>query len=334
MNVQSFAGIRNALCTVGAVLAAAVLFTAPAHAAEKVRFLTNWFAQAEHGGYYQAKATGLYEAAGLDVSISMGGPQVNVMQLLLAGEADIILGYDIQTLISVEKGLPVVNVAATFQKDPRCIMTRPDVESLGDLEGKTLLVASGGRTEWWPWLKAKYGYTDQMAQPYTFNLQPFFSNDDVAQQCYISSEPYQARQRDVDVNVFLLADIGYPPYGGPVVTTRDFLDNNREVVEKFVRASMQGWKDYLTNPGPANALIMEDNPKMTEDQIAFALKQFDRFGVVTGGDAQEMGIGVITEQRWKKTYEFLVEYGLVGKDVDWHKAFTTEIIDGIHVMPN
>lgn len=333
MKLLNLPGVRFIAGALAAAVAAGLLATSPANAAEKIRFLTNWFAQAEHGGYYQAKATGLYEDAGLDVSIGMGGPQVNVMQLLLAGDADIILGYDIQTLISVEKGLPVINVAATFQKDPRCIMTRPDVENLGDLEGKKLLVASGGRTEWWPWLKAKYGYTDAMAQPYTFNLQPFFSNEDVAQQCYISSEPFQAQQRGVDVNVFLLADIGYPPYGGPIVTTRQFLEDNREAVEKFVRASMQGWKDYLENPGPANELIMEDNPKMTEEQIAFALKQFDRFGVVTGGDAQEMGIGVITEERWKKTYEFLVEYDLVGEEVDWRKAFTTEIIDDIHVMP-
>ena len=168
------------------------LVAGPANAADKVTFLTSWYAQAEHGGFYQAKATGLYDKAGLDVTIKMGGPQVNGMQLLLGGEADMIMGYDFQVLSGVAKGLPVITIGTSFQKDLQGMMTHADVKDLGDLKDKTILIATSGRASWWPWLKQKFGYTDAQTQPYTFNLQPFFANDNVAQQSYPSSEPFQA----------------------------------------------------------------------------------------------------------------------------------------------
>lgn len=323
--------IHKAIIGAGSVLFGAGMIAATAMAADKITFYTNWYAQAEHGGYYQAKATGLYEEAGLDVTISMGGPQVNVMQLLVAGEADIIMGYDLQTLTSVQEGLPVVAVATTFQKDLRCILAHGDVESLADLQDNTILVASGGRVSWWPWLKSEYGFTDEQAQPYTFNLQPFFTDENVAQQCYVSSEPLQARDEGIDHTVFLLSEFGWPSYASPLITRRQYLEENRDVVRRFVEASMKGWKSYIENPEPANALIKEDNPNMSDEQIAFALEQFERYDLLAGGDAAEGGIGTITEERWQQLYEFMVAADLLKEDTDWRSAFTTEIIDEINV---
>ena len=164
----------------------------PAHAADKVTFLTSWYAQAEHGGFYQAKATGMYDKAGIDATIKMGGPQVNAIQLLLAGEVDIIMGYDIQCLKALEQGLPVITVGTSFQYDLQGMLTHDNVGSLADLKDKTILVATSGRTTWWPWLKKKYGYTDEQTKAYTFNLQPFFADKNTVQQGYPSSEPFQA----------------------------------------------------------------------------------------------------------------------------------------------
>src|ERR1700691_1337765 len=190
-----------------------------ADAADKVTFLTSWYAQAEHGGFYQAKAAGLYDKENLDVTIKMGGPQVNGMQLLLGGDADIIMGYDFQVLSGIAKGLPVITVATSFQKDLQGMMTHADVKDLGDLKGKTILSASSGRTSWWPWVHQRFGYTDAQLQPYPFTLQPFFADNNVAQQAYPSSEPFQAMEKNVPVNFFLFADYGYPPYGTTIVTT-------------------------------------------------------------------------------------------------------------------
>ena len=313
--------------------AALLLLAGHAQAADKVTFLTSWFAQAEHGGFYQAKATGLYEKEGLDVTIKMGGPQVNGMQLLLGGEADIIIGYDFQVLSGIAKGLPVVTVAASFQKDLQGMMTHADVKDLGDLKGKTILIAASGRTSWWPWVKQRFGYSESQLQPYTFNLQPFFADDNIAQQSYPSSEPFQALQKGVPAHFFLFADYGYPPYGTTMVTTTTFLNQHPDVVRRFVKASVEGWKSYLQDdPSAANKLIQADNPKMSDAQIAFGIKRMKELHIVDGGDAKTMGIGIMTEARWKADYELMVSAGLLPKDTDWHKAYTTQFVKDLKVM--
>lgn len=306
--------------------------SAPAAATDKITFLTSWYAQAEHGGFYQAKATGLYEKAGIDATIRMGGPQVNAMQLLLAGEVDMIMGYDIQALKAVEQGLPIVTVGTSFQYDLQGMLTHDDVKTLGDLKDKTILIATSGRTTWWPWLKKKYGYTEEQTKAYTFNLQPFFADKTVAQQGYPSSEPFQATQKGVPHKFFLFAADGYPPYGTTMVTTRKLLETKPDLVRRFVRTSLEGWKSYMQNPGPANVLIKDANPKMSDEQIAFGIQKMKELKVLDGGDAATMGIGVITEERWKKTYEYLVEAGLLKPDTDWKKAFTTEFVKDLKIM--
>lgn len=315
------------------IIAAALLGAGNASAADKVTLLTSWFAQAEHGGFYQAKASGLYSKDNLDVTIKMGGPQVNGMQLLLGGEADVIIGYDFQVLSSIEKGLPVVTIGASFQKDLQGMMTHADVKDLADLKGKTILIASSGRTSWWPWVKQRFGYSDDQTQPYTFNLQRFFSDDSIAQQSYPSSEPFQALQKGVPVNFYLFADYGYPPYGTTMVTTTKWLNDHPDLARRFVKDSMQGWKDYLKgDPAAANTLIKADNPDMSDAQIAFGIKRMNELHVVDGGDAATMGIGVMTEARWKASYDLMVSAGLLQKDTDWHKAFTTDYVKDLKIM--
>lgn len=304
-----------------------------AGAADKITLLTSWFAQAEHGGFYEAKANHLYEKADLDVTIKMGGPQVNGMQLLLAGEADAILGYDIQVLKTLESNAPVVTVAASFQSDLQGMMTHENVASLADLKDKTILVATSGRTSWWPWMQAKYKYTNEQSKAYTFNLQPFFADPNVVQQAYPSSEPYQAKEKGVPVKFFLFAKDGYPPYGTTIVTTRDFAAKHPDALARFVKASMQGWKDYLADPAPGNSLIKIDNPKMSDGQLAFGLEQLKTLNVIGEGDAATDGIGTMTEARWKATYDYLVGAGLLKPEVDWKAAYTTKFVAPAKVMP-
>ena len=305
------------------------LLSPSAQAAETFTLLTNWFAQAEQGGFYEAKAEGLYDKAGLDVAIRMGGPQVNGLQLLLAGEVDAILGYDFQVLDAVEKGLPVVTVAASFQYDLQGLMAHDDAKSPADLKGKTVLVSSAGRITWWPWFKAKYGLSDDQVKAYTFNLQPFFADPNTAQQAYPSSEPFQAMQKDVKVTFFLSAKDGYPPYGTTIVTTRKVLDAKPQLLKAFVKASMEGWRDYVKSPAPANALIKADNPKMSDDQIAFGVAKLKELGVLDGDG--KATLGSMTEARWKATADYMVGAGLLKPDTDWHKAFTTDFVKDLDV---
>lgn len=304
---------------------------APTFAADKVTFLTSWFAQAEHGGFYQAKATGLYEKAGLDVTIKMGGPQVNGSQLLLGGETDLMMGYDIQVLKGREQNLPLVTVAASFQFDLQGLMTHDDVADIAALKGRPILIAGSSRITFWPWLRAKYGFTDDQIRPYTFNLQPFFADKNMAQQAYPSSEPYQAQEQNEKVKFFLLADGGYPPYGSTIVTTEKMVAEKPDVIARFVKASLEGWRDYLKDPAPGNALIKADNPKMTDGQIAFALEKLKQNKAITSGDAATQGIGVVTMERYKKIYDFLVAAELLDPKTDWKKAIDVRFVKDLKI---
>lgn len=319
----------------GRGLAAALLIVAGAavQAQDKVSVTTTWFAQAEHGGLYQALATGIYKKHGLDVTIRMGGPQVNGIQLLLAGQSDFVMNYDFAVLSGVERGFPLVTVAAPFQFDIQGLLAHEDVTDLSQLKDRTVLVAGTGTTYWWPWVKKKYGLTDAHMRPYTFNMQPFFADRNIVQQAFPSSEPYQAQQRGLKTNFFLLSAHGYPPYTQALTTTRKMVDEKPDVVQRFVRASIEGWKSYLANPAPANELIKKDNPNMTDGQLAFGLAKLKEMGVVTGGDAARLGIGIMTDERWERTAKFMVEWGLLKPDTDWKRAYTTKFVKDLGIMP-
>jgi len=318
-------------------VAAAALVLAPGLAAAqqpaKVVFTTNWYAEAEHGGFYQALAEGIYARNGLDVEVKMGGPQVNVMQLLLAGQADLIMGYDLQTIKAIEQGLPVVTVAATFQKDPAVLIAHPGVAQLADLKSRMLLIGQASETTFWPWLKSKYGFSDAQKRPYAFSVQQFLVDQNVAQQGYLTSEPYTIEKGGVSPVVFLLADSGYPPYAETIIVTTKTLKDKPDLILRFVRASAEGWKSYLNAPAPGNALIRKANPEMTEELLAYGVAKMKQYGLVTGGDAGTLGILTMTDARWKQTFDFMVSAGLAKPEVDYRKAYTLQFVKQIKVLP-
>jgi NitT/TauT family transport system substrate-binding protein len=299
----------------------------------KVVFLTNWYAQAEHGGFYQAVAEGTYRKHGLEVEVKMGGPQVNVVQLLLAGQADLVMGYDLQTIKLIEQGLPVVTVGATFQKDPAVLIAHPDVKTMADLKTRTLLIGQASETTFWPWLKAKYGFTDAQKRPYAFSVQQFLVDRNVAQQGYATSEPYSIEKAGVKPIVFLLADQGYPPYAQTIIATRKTAQDKPEMVRKFLRATAEGWASYLKNPAAGNALIKQANPQMEDALMGFGLRKMQEYGLVTGGDAKSQGILTMTDARWKQTFEFMASAGLTKPDLDYQKAYTLEFVKAVKVLP-
>jgi NitT/TauT family transport system substrate-binding protein len=299
----------------------------------KVVFYTNWYAEAEHGGFYQAVAEGIYARHGLDVEVRMGGPQINVVQLLLASQADLVMGYDLQTIKAVEQGLPIVTVAATFQKDPAVLIAHPGVATLSDLKSRTLLIGQASETTFWPWLRAKYGFTDAQKRPYAFSVQQFLVDRNVAQQGYLTSEPYTIEKAGIKPVVFLLADSGYPPYAETIVVTAKTLKDKPEMIARFVRGSAEGWKSYLKDPAPGNALIKKANPEMTEELMAFGVANMKAYALVTGGDAKTLGILTMTDSRWKQTFDFMVSAGLTKADVDYHKAYTLQFVKEIKVLP-
>ena len=319
------------LAVVGAMAASA------ASADEKISFTTNWYAQAEHGGFYQALATGLYKKEGLDVTIKMGGPQVNIMQLLAAGQTDCVMGYDMQTFSGWEQGIHSVTVAAAFQKDPQVLIGHPGVlNRMEDLKGKSILISAAANTTYWPWLKDKYKLDDRQKRPYTFNIQPFVADKNVVQQGYLSSEPYAIeKEAKFKPRVFLLSDYGWPPYSTTIVCMEKTVKKRPKAVAAFVKASMEGWKSYMKgDPSPGNALIKRDNPNMSDDRIVVGIKLLNESGMVFGGDAAKLGVGIVTDERMKKTYDMLVAMKLLDPSkVDLKRTYTTQFVKDLKILP-
>jgi NitT/TauT family transport system substrate-binding protein len=310
-------------------------FAAGAQAQEKFSYMTNWYAQAEHGGFYQAVATGIYKKYGLDVTIKMGGPQVNIYQLLGAGQTDCVMGSsDLQAMIVRSGGLPVTTVATTFQKDPQVLIAHDDVKGFEDMRGKTILISPTAQRGYWLWLKAKYGLTDSQTRPYTFNIQPFVADPNAVQQGYLTSEPFAIQKAGVKAKAFLFADYGWPSYAATISCMDDTVKNRGKAVAAFIRGTMEGWKSYLADPAPGNALIKKDNPNMTDEQLAYSLVKLKEMGIVTSGDAMKNGIGTINPERVKQSYAFLVENKLVDPaKVTPADAFNLNYIKDVKVMP-
>lgn len=307
----------------------------PAKADEKFVFVTNWFAQAEHGGFYQAVANGLYRGAGLDVTIRMGGPQVNIFQLMAAGQADCVMGSsDLHVMQMRESGLPIVSVAAIFQKDPQVFITHPDVTSFEQLKGKTILISSTAHQSYWPWVKSRYGLTDAQTRPYTFNIQPFLADRNAVQQGYVTSEPYAIQKAGVKANTLSFSDAGFPAYSTTIACLDKTVAERKAAVAAFVKATAEGWKSYLVDPAPGNALIRKANPEITDDQLAYSVAKLKETGMVTGGDAATLGIGVMTDARAKASYDFMVSAKLLDPaKVDVAKTYTTTFVKDLKVLP-
>jgi len=325
-----------------AVWATAGAGPASAQALDKVRFGTNWVAEAEHGGFYQALADGTYKKYGLDVTIVPGGPSVNNAILLPVGKLDFFLSADpLEGFDAVSQNIPTVEVAALFQKDPQVLIAHPDqgIEKFEDLKKLTLYLSSAGVATFYQWLKADYGFKDAQVKPYTFNPQPFLADKTSAMQGYVTSEPFTIeKMAKYAPKIFLLADQGFDGYSTLVQTRRDLVDKKPDLVQRFVDASIVGWYNYIYNDNSAaNALIKKQNPEMTDDLLAYSVAKMKQYGIVDSGDSQTLGVGAITGARMKGFFDEMVRAGVVKAGLQFQKSYTTQFVDkkvGIDLRPN
>lgn len=312
---------------VGALCLSATASLADGHLMPVV-FGTNWLAQAEHGGFYQSVADGTYAECGLDVEIISGGPQVNNRALMLAGRIDFHMGGDmLQAFNAVKEGIPVVSVAAIFQKHPQVILAHPgEADSWEDLKDLTLLIGDNGFTSYYQWMIAEHGFTVDQRQPYTFNPAPFIADKQKGMQGYLSSEPYAVlKEAGFEPNVFLIADAGYSSYATTIETMADTIATEPDKVTCFVDGSLTGWYNYLYgDSSAADELIMAANPDITQDKIDFAKKMMLEQGIVDSGGALEMGIGSMTDEVIGDFYTKMVNAGVLDEGLDWQAAYTLD----------
>jgi NitT/TauT family transport system substrate-binding protein len=325
-----------------AALVGVMGFSGPAFALDKVTFSTNWLADPEAGGYFQALVDGTYTKAGLDVTILPGGPTSNGAMLLIAGKIEFFMGGDmIGDFLNVQNDVPLITVAAHFQKNPQCFMAHPGVgrDKWEDLPAANpAFVSAGAVNTFWAWMRAAYGFKDENIKPYNFNSAPFIIEPQSIQQGYITSEPFEVeRQGHFKPNVFLLTDYGYTTYSTQVVTRREFVEKHPDIVQRFVNASTIGWYHYLYGDNSkANAAIKKENPELSDEQIAFSIEKLKEYGIVDSGDTLTKGIGAMTDERWSDFYNKMVKAGVVKAGIDYKKAYTLQFVNqgvGLDLRP-
>jgi NitT/TauT family transport system substrate-binding protein len=320
--------------TIGLAAAVAALGLAgPAMALDEVSFGTNWLAEAEHGGFYQAVADGTYEKYGLKVTIVQGGPNAANQALLMADKIQFYMqGNLIGSFSAAEQDIPVIEVAAIFQKDPQVIIAHPEsgLKTFGDLpKVKTIFMGKDLFTTGFQWMKQAFpGFADEQIKPYTFNPAPFLADKDSAQQGYITSEPYEIeKQGGFKPQLFLMADAGFSTYATMIEAKSDYVAKNKDVVKRFVEASIVGWYHYLWGDNKAaNDLIKKDNPDMTDGQLAFTIAKIKEYGLVDSESAKQGGIGCMTDARVKDFFDKMVKASVVKAADDYKKIYTTEFV--------
>jgi NitT/TauT family transport system substrate-binding protein len=319
--------------TAGLMVALLAASPAGAQAAlDKVSFGTNWVAEAEHGGFFQALADGTYKSYGLDVTIVPGGPNNNNRILLIAGKLDFFMTANtLQSFDAVMNDVPVVAVAAIFQKDPQVFLTHPESKAakLDDLKPLTLFVSKEGIGSYFQWLKSEHGFSEEKVKPYTFNAQPFLADRQSAMQGYVTSEPFAIEKgAKFRPGIILLADYGFNAYSTLIETRRDLMDKKPDLVQRFVDASIIGWYNYLYGDNaPANAMIKKLNPEMSDDLLAHSVAKMKEYGIVDSGDALRDGIGAMSDARVASFFDKMVRAGVVRGDIDYRKAYTLRFIN-------
>jgi NitT/TauT family transport system substrate-binding protein len=296
----------------------------------KIIFYTDWKAQAEHGGYYQALALGHYKRAGLDVTIRAGGPQTDNSHLLAAGAIDLaMVSNAFQAITLAHKKADVKMVMAVFQKDPQIIMAHGSgvAPPLTTWKTRAMFMDDAFRVSYYPWLKARFGFTDAQVRPYAFSLNPWRQNKQALQEGYLSSEPFTAQKSGVSAQVLVLADAGFDGYGQMVATTGKLIRTRPDVVRAFVVATQSGWQSYLNgDPAPGNALMRRDNPDMSEELMAYGRRQLIAHDIILSGDAKIFGIGAMLPQRWQKFVREMELLGVVPKHVEARSIYDMQFL--------
>ena len=308
---------------------------------DKVSFGTNWVAEGEHGGHYQALVDGTYKRYGLDVTIVPGGPNVNNRILLPVGKLDFFMAANtLQSFDAVEQNIPTLAVAAMFQKEPQVLMAHPDqgIDKFEDLKKLTLFISREGLASYFQYLKADFGFSEAQVKPYTSNAQPFLADKRSAMQGYVTSEPYAIeKQAHFKPKVFLIADQGFNSYSTLIETRRDLVEKRPDLVQRFVDASIIGWANYLYGDNKAaNALIKKQNPEMTDELLAYSLAKMKEYGIVDSGDARTLGIGAMTDARMNSFFDKMVRAGVVKPSLALGKSYTLQFVNkkvGLDLLP-
>jgi NitT/TauT family transport system substrate-binding protein len=303
-----------------------------ASAAEKIRYSMNWVPEGEHCGFYQAKAAGYYDKAGLDVELKGAGPDVNVALLVGTGQLELGMGSSFTSINMVAQGIPGITVASMFQKDPQTLVAHSGqgIKTLADVKGKPVMIAKFAQQEFWQFLKQKFAFTDDQLRPYTYSVAPFLADEAAIEQGYVTEDEYQLKsQMKTPPEIMLLADYGYQNYATTIFGMRPWVEAHGDAVKAFIKATAQGYQDCLDGKADAGEKLLHTaNPDEPEGLFQFKIKQMKERNMLTGGDAEKLGIGAMSDARWKDFFDTMSASGVYKKDLDYKSAYTLKYLGG------
>lgn len=276
-----------------------------------VTLLNDWYAQPEHGGFYQAFAEGYYAEAGLDVTIIPGGPNTMAAQKIATQQVEFSIGRADEIITQISNGVPLVIVGALMQHDPQALMVHEEsgIESFKDLDNRSVMTTPGAAMI--KFLEKRYDITIN-TMPVDYGMSRFLADKNFIQQCFITNEPYYIRKQGGNPKTLLLADSGYDPYR-VIYTSKGYAQKNPETVKAFVAASVKGWKSYMAGPREkANAIIAASNPKMNEEFMAYSINAMQENHLIAGNSAVDE-TGLIQPKRMQALIDDLYEIGTIKK---------------------
>lgn len=283
---------------------------------DPVVFVLNWKPEPEFGGLFEARRRGAFAERGIELEIT-GGPGAPVVQMIASGRAAYGIAAADEVLVARDRGSDLVAVYATYQTNPQGIMVHAGrgVDSLDALfasDGGTLAVEPG--LAYVRWFRKRYDLGKFQVVPYGYSIAPFLSDPRMAQQVFVTSEPIAARRQGVEPRVFLIADSGFDPYAAVVITSGAQVREHRREVEAVVSALREGWRGYLDDPGPANALMGDQNREM--DAETFRLAAAAQAPLIENEFTRAHGLGAMSLERWTRLGEQLRELELIDQPPD------------------
>ncbi|BAD66277.1 ABC transporter permease [Shouchella clausii] len=291
---------------------------------KEVKLVLNWFPKAQMGGFFAAQSQAYYEDNDLDVDIEPGGPEVSAIQMVAAGQAEFGLAHADQILIARNQGIELVALAASLQESPQALMFHEGhgTDSFADINGRTAYIEPG--IPYWDYLKSQYDLSDVTELAYNGQHVNFLENEEAVTQAFLTSEPFFLEREGIGTETLLISEAGYNPYNVVLFVTKDYLDSNKETVERFMEAYTAGWDYYKDHDEEVNEVIHEANENIALEELAYEAET--QFEFVFGGDAKENGVGFMTEERWGDLIHQLVEIGQLQETVDPNEVFTTEFL--------
>lgn len=311
--------------------------TAPPPAAGKkdvVRLQLKWVPQAQFAGYFAAKAKGFYDAENIEVQIKPGGVGINPVDALITKDADIAVAWTGNVLPAISKGEDLVNIGQGLQKTGITLVAKKTsgVEKPGDITGKKIGYWLGGNeVEPYAFI-GKQGLDrekDVTMVSQSFDMNQLLNDEiDVASAMRYNELElvYEAGLKPEDLTVFDLDQEGAGMLEDALFVRRDYLNTHKDLLVRFLRASMKGWDYAITHQDEAVNDIGMDFTENAVTAKAHQVKSMHVMGqLYAADDGTTKGLFYISPEKMEQTVKIAEQYVPDIKNVDVNKIYTLDI---------